>query len=80
MNIGIHVTKSSIIIGQSDTLKNAINKSFDILNTNISQIYTHGPRTRNINKIDGVINTNKLYVHGSYMVNNIWKEFSEKNK
>ena len=72
-------------------MEKAIEEEVKLLNLNTVQIFTHGPRNRNKNKMDyeNVVNICEeskldLYTHGSYVSVGLWNiikkpEDKEKN-
>jgi len=78
--LGIHVAKKSKINGKNHkTMYTAIKDEIELLNINACQIFTHGPRSYNENKmnyseIETFSNNNNINIsiHGSYLSVSIW--------
>lgn len=86
LKLGIHVSSKSKVLNKSKSLPihSAISRDTDILDLNSVQIFTHGPRNKNENKLDykQIKNACKnldLTVHSTYMSVAIWK-VSNNNK
>ena len=79
--LGVHVSKVSKVLKGSTrkTMFDALIEDCDSLHLTAAQIYTHGPRNANSNKMNykkikkwSVDNEIKLYVHSSYITASIW--------
>ncbi len=87
MSIGIHVAKSSKIRNATyEDMSSAIETEIRLLDLNACQIFTHGPRNYNRNKVDA--NAIKKFcseekvdisMHGTYVSVSVWK-INQKNK
>jgi len=79
--LGVHVSKVSKVIdgAKRKTMLDALREDCGSLRLTAAQIYTHGPRNSNPNKMDyekikkwAADEKIKLYVHSSYLTVSIW--------
>lgn len=79
--IGIHISKKSKPFNEIEleykNMEDAIEIEADILNSNTTQIFTHGPRNRkqnhiNFEKVKQINAIKNIYIHSSYISSGIW--------
>jgi endonuclease IV len=79
---GIHISKQSLL-GDYNTLEDAVDSVVSKYDFSACQIFTHGPQSRSRNNFDaGVLRTLEkanIYVHSTYLTDGYWSAAEENN-